>query len=211
METAKCFCFFFFFPKDALSCEVPIWFWEQKFHLILLPLRQFFWLHYYTFVQHQQKISCSGIANSVLSKAKDQRILGDSAAKQHHLLKTYRLQGGKMTLASDTACLQQKEAAAIANVLGAVLKEYFLQNQQLLSHVPRIKTLTVPKIQTPAFALLLTGRMRGCQKSRSFLPRGRPSSLKNLLWPKATCSQGLVVVSAPFHHPTTSNRAERML
>lgn len=68
---------------------------------------------------------------------------------------------GKMTLASDIACLQQKEAAAIADVPGPVLKEYFLQDQQL-SHVPRIKTLTAPKIQTPAFALLLTGRMRGC-------------------------------------------------
>lgn len=131
-------------------------------------------------MQHQRKVSCSGVANSVLSRAKDRRISGNSAAKQHHLLKTYRLQDGKTTLAIAIVChqswskpwLQRKEAAATTSVLGPVLlMEYFVQDLQLLSHIPGIKTLTVPKTQTPAFVLLLPGRILGCQGEQG-LPRG---------------------------------------
>lgn len=131
-------------------------------------------------MQHQQKVSCNGVANSALGRAKDRRILGNSPAKQHHLLKTYRLKAGKTTLASAVAChqarskpqLQWKEAAATASALGPVLLvEYFIQDLWLLSHVPGIKTLTVPNIQTPAFALLLPGRMLGCQGEQG-QPRG---------------------------------------
>lgn len=74
--------------------------------------------------------------------------------------------------------------------------DYFVQTQQLPSHIAAIRSLAVLKIQAPAFALLHPRRMLG--QIRAAASWGQPPILQGFALTLGYRSWSLVVSPAPF-------------